>query len=130
MQTKTSQPGKASSRTALDMNGYQWMVLFAAWLGWGFDIFDGLLFNYVAPNCVPTLLGLKIGTPEARAAYLQYTGIVTSILLVGWAVGGILFGRVCDRIGRTKTLLLTMSMYAIGTALCAAAPNMTLLIVF
>ena len=112
------------------MNGYQWLVLFAAWLGWGFDIFDGLLFNYVAPNCVPTLLGLKIGTPEARTAYLQYTGIVTSILLVGWAVGGILFGRVCDRIGRTKTLLLTMSMYAIGTALCAAAPNMTLLIVF
>ena len=32
----------------------------AAWLGWGFDIFDGLLFNYVAPNCVPTLLGLAI----------------------------------------------------------------------
>ena len=37
----------------LDMNGYQWTVLFAAWLGWGFDVFDGLLFNYVAPNAVP-----------------------------------------------------------------------------
>ena len=130
MQTKTSQAVTASSRTFLDMNGYQWLVLFAAWLGWGFDIFDGLLFNYVAPNCVPTLLGLKIGTPEARSAYLYYNGIVTSILLVGWAVGGILFGRVCDHIGRTKTLLLTMLMYAIGTALCAIAPNMTLLIVF
>ena len=52
----------------LDMNGYQWTVLFAAWLGWGFDCFDGLLFNYVAPNCVPTLLGLAIGSPAARAA--------------------------------------------------------------
>jgi MFS family permease len=112
------------------MNGYQWLVLFAAWLGWGFDIFDGLLFNYVAPNCVPTLLGLEIGSPEARAATLRYTGIVTSILLVGWAVGGILFGRVCDRIGRTRTLLLTMLMYAAGTALCAIAPNMTFLILF
>ena len=40
------------------MSGYQWMVLFAAWLGWGFDVFDGLLFNYVAPTCVPTLLHL------------------------------------------------------------------------
>ena len=28
-------------RTLLDMNGYQWTVLFAAWLGWGFDVFDG-----------------------------------------------------------------------------------------
>ena len=48
----------------LGMNRYQWTVLFAAWLGWGFDIFDGLLFNYVAPNAVPTLLGLEIGSAE------------------------------------------------------------------
>ena len=120
----------APAGTFLDMNGYQWLVLFAAWLGWGFDIFDGLLFNYVAPNCVPTLLGLQIGSPAARSAYLYYNGIVSSILLVGWAIGGIIFGKVCDQIGRTKTLLLTMAMYAIGTALCAAAPNMGALIAF
>ena len=114
-------------RTLLDMDRYQWTVLFAAWLGWGFDVFDGLLFNYVAPNCVPTLLGLKIGSPEAKAATLQYVGIGTSILLIGWAIGGIVFGKICDRIGRTRTLLITMSMYAIGTALCAVAPNITVL---
>jgi MFS family permease len=130
MQTKGIETQTASGKTFLDMNGYQWLVLFAAWLGWGFDIFDGLLFNWVAPNCVPALLGLKIGSPEGKAATLQWGGIVTSILLVGWAVGGILFGRVCDRIGRTRTLLLTMAMYAVGTALCAVAPNMTVLIIF
>jgi MFS family permease len=130
MQTKGIENATVPARTFLDMNGYQWLVLFAAWLGWGFDIFDGLLFNYVAPNCVPTLLGLQIGSPAARAATLKYAGIVTSVLLVGWAIGGILFGRVCDRIGRTRTLLLTMAMYAIGTALCAIAPNMAMLIVF
>src|SRR3989442_538128 len=89
----------------LDMNRYQWTVLFAAWLGWGFDVFDGLLFNYVAPNAVPTLLGISIGTPAAAAATLRWTGILTSILLLGWAAGGILFGHVADRIGRRKTLL-------------------------
>ena len=130
MQTKGIETATTPARTFLDMNGYQWLVLFAAWLGWGFDIFDGLLFNYVAPNCVPTLLGLQIGSPEARAATLRYAGIVTSVLLVGWAIGGILFGRICDRIGRTRTLLLTMAMYAIGTALCAIAPNMGFLIFF
>src|SRR5262244_4040009 len=130
MQTKGIERSAAPARTFLDMNGYQWLVLFAAWLGWGFDIFDGLLFNWVAPNCVPALLGLKIGSPEGKAATLQWGGIVTSVLLVGWAVGGILFGRVCDRIGRTRTLLLTMAMYAVGTALCAIAPNMTVLIIF
>src|SRR5207237_1416739 len=89
-----------------------------------------LLFNYVAPNCVPTLLGIPLGTPEAKKATLQWTGIVTSLLLVGWARGGILFGRVADRIGRTRTLLLTMLVYSVGTAACAVAPNMWFLLLF
>ena len=63
-----------AERRFWEMTGYQWTVLFAAWLGWGFDVFDGLLFNFVAPNCVPTLLGLPIGSPEARAATLRWTG--------------------------------------------------------
>ncbi len=114
----------------LRLSRYQWTVLFAAWLGWGFDIFDGLLFNYVAPNCVPTLLSLPIGSPEAKAATLYWTGLLTSILLIGWALGGIVFGYVCDRIGRTKTLLLTMLLYALGTFFCAFAPNMEVLVLF
>lgn len=112
----------------LDMNGYQWTVLFAAWLGWGFDVFDGLLFNYVAPSCVPTLLGVPLGTPEAKAVTLQWTGILTSVLLLGWAVGGVLFGRIADSLGRTRTLLLTMALYSLGTALCAFAPNIWVLL--
>jgi MFS family permease len=120
----------AAQRTLLDMNGYQWTVLFAAWLGWGFDCFDGLLFNYVAPNCVPTLLGLTIGSPLARAATLKWGGILTSLLLIGWATGGILFGQIADRIGRARTLMLTMLLYALGTAACAAAPNIWALVAF
>ena len=120
----------AGGWTVLDMNRYQWTVLFAAWLGWGFDVFDGLLFNYVAPNCVPTLLGLPIGSAAAKAATLKWGGILTSILLLGWSAGGILFGQIADRIGRTRTLLLTMLMYALGTAACAAAQNIWMLIAF
>ena len=117
-------------RTLLDMNGYQWTVLAAAWLGWGFDAFDALLFNFVAPNCVPTLLGLAIGSPAAKSATLLWTGVLTSLLLVGWAAGGILFGQVADRIGRVRTLMLTMVLYAVGTAACALAPNLWVLALF
>jgi MFS family permease len=120
----------AGRRRLLDMDSYQWTVLFAAWLGWGFDVFDGLLFNFVAPNCVPTLLGLAIGSPEAKAETLRWTGILTSLLLLGWAAGGILFGQVADRIGRTRTLMLTMLVYALGTAACAFAPNIWVLMLF
>jgi Arabinose efflux permease len=120
---------KSTQRMLLDMNGYQWTVILAAWLGWGFDVFDGVLFNFVAPNCVPTLLSLPIGSIEAKAATLQWTGILTSVLLIGWAVGGIIFGKVADRIGRTRTLLLTMLLYAFGTAACAFAPNIWVLLI-
>jgi hypothetical protein len=126
-----SKPKPASGRPILlGMNGYQWTVIFAAWLGWGFDIFDGLLFNYIAPNAVPALLGIQRGTPAASAATLNWTGILTSVLLLGWAAGGILFGHIADRIGRTKTLLLTMLLYSLGTAACAFAPNIWVLLIF
>ena len=115
-------------RRFLDMNGYQWTVILAAWLGWGFDIFDGLLFSFVAPNCIPTLLGIPLGTDAAKAATLKWNGILNSLLLIGWAIGGIAFGKIADRLGRTKTLLLTMLLYSLGTAACALAPNMGILI--
>ena len=114
----------------LGLNRYQWTVLFAAWLGWGFDVFDSLLFNYVAPNCVPTLLGLPVGSPEAKSATLFWTGLLTSLLLLGWALGGVLFGYVCDRIGRLRTLMLTMLLYALGTAACAFATSIWMLLAF
>ncbi|HYU32275.1 MAG TPA: MFS transporter [Thermoanaerobaculia bacterium] len=126
----TTEPMVKPGRRLLDMSSYQWTVLFAAWLGWGFDVFDGILFNFVAPNCVPTLLGLVIGSPEAKAATLRWTGLLTSVLLVGWAIGGIVFGKLADRIGRTRTLMLTMVLYSLGTAACAFAPNLWVLMLF
>jgi MFS family permease len=102
---------------------YQWVVFVAAWLGWGFDVFDGLLFNFVAPLCVPRLLGVPPGDPAVTTA----TGAITSLLLVGWATGGIVFGWLTDRLGRSRTLLVTMLVYSIATAACAFAPNIWVL---
>jgi MFS family permease len=114
----------------LGFSGYHWLVIGAAWAGWGFDVFDALLFNFVAPNCVPVLLGLPLGTPAAHSATVFWTGLITSILLVGWAAGGVLFGWVGDRIGRKPALFATVALYAVGTALCAAATNIWQLIAF
>src|SRR4030095_14293311 len=75
-------------------------------------------------------LSLEIGSPEAKAATLYWTGVLTSLLLIGWALAGVFFGAVADRIGRTRTLLVTMLLYALGTAACAAAPNMATLVAF
>ena len=114
----------------IKLSRYQWTVFAAAWLGWGFDIFDGLLFNFVAPNAIPTLLGLEIGGPEARAALPYWTGILNSLLLLGWAAGGVLFGPIADRFGRKRVLMITMILYAVGTASCAFVTEMWQLIIF
>jgi MFS family permease len=120
----------ANRSTVLGLSGYHWLVIAAAWAGWGFDVFDALLFNFVAPNCVPVLLHLPLGSPQAREATVFWTGAITSVLLVGWAAGGALFGWVGDRIGRKRALFTTIAIYAVGTALCASATHIWELILF
>jgi MFS family permease len=116
--------------TVLGFTGYHWLVIGAAWVGWGFDVFDALLFNFVAPNCVPVLLHLPLGSAAAREATVFWTGTITSILLVSWAAGGVLFGWIGDRIGRKRALFATITIFAVGTASCAAATNIGELIIF
>jgi len=123
-------PNPLKDRGFLGFSGYHWLVIAAAWGGWGFDVFDAVLFSFVAPNCIPVLLGLQPGTPAAHEATLFWTGAITSLLLIGWAVGGVLFGWLADRIGRKHTLFMTIVLYAAGTALCAAASDMWQLVAF
>ena len=114
----------------MGLSPYQWLVLAAAWLGWGFDVFDAMLFNFVASNAIPTLLDLQHGTAAAREATVYWTGILSAILLLGWAAGGVLFGWMADRYGRRNALMLTILVYALGTTLCAFAASIEQLILF
>jgi MFS family permease len=119
-----------ASRTGfLGLSGYHWLVIAAGWSGWGFDVFDALLFNFVAPNCIPVLLHLEPGTRAAHEATVFWTGTITSLLLLSWAAGGVLFGWVADRIGRKRALFATIALYAAGTGLCALVGSLWQLIV-
>jgi MFS family permease len=122
-------PLTGSRAGVLGLSGYHWLVIAAGWAGWGFDVYDAVLFNFVAPECIPQLLGLAPGSAAARAAVLDWTGAITSILLIGWAGGGVLFGWIADRIGRKHALFVTIALYAVGTAACALAGNIWELVV-
>ena len=65
------------------------------------------------------LLHAQTGGAVSQEAIGWYGGIILSIFLVGWAVGGVLFGIVADRFGRTKTLVFTILIYALFTGLAA-----------
>ena len=52
--------------------------------------------------------------PDVVDAYSNYA---TSIFLIGWASGGLLLGVLGDRIGRVKTMLISILLYSLFTGL-------------
>jgi MFS family permease len=112
----------------LGLSPYHWLVIAAGWSGWGFDVFDAVLFNFVAPSCIAALLHLTPGSPAAHQAAVFWSGAITALLLLSWAAGGVLFGWIADRIGRKRTLFATIVIYAVGTGLCALSTSLWQLI--
>ncbi len=122
-----SQASAAPAAESVQLSSYQKYVVFCAWVGLGFDLMDSILFNFISPIAIPNLLGLPPSSPEGKAATGFYTGILTSVMLLGWAIGGVVFGRLSDIIGRTRTVIATMLLFSLGTGACALAPNVWVL---
>jgi MFS family permease len=55
----------------------------------------------------------------------EWGGYMTSIFVVGWATGGLIFGAVGDRIGRARALAITILLYGLCTGLSGLATGMT-----
>ncbi|MCP9439442.1 MAG: MFS transporter [Nitrospira sp.] len=97
---------------------YQWLVLFVAWLGWVFDAMDATIYAIVLHPALHDLLTTDAGPPSSERIG-WYGGIIFSIFLIGWAIGGITFGILADRFGRTKVLMATILIYAVFTGAAA-----------
>ena len=76
-----------------DLNRYQWFVLVVAVLGWLFDCLDQQLFVLARQPAMKELLDTT--DPATIDAYGSYA---TAIFLMGWAIGGLAFGVMGDRI--------------------------------
>ncbi len=106
--------GTRAARFSLrDITNYQWLVLFVAWAGWSLDITDFTLYGLVLRQALTELLG---GT-ATMAQIGSVGGLLTTIGLLGWAVGGFFFGIVADYLGRVRTLALSILIYSVFTAL-------------
>src|SRR5882757_673124 len=98
----------------------------AAWLGWMFDGLDMHLYTLVALPFVAELLRVKVNSPEASTK----ASLIQGAFLVGWALGGAVFGRIGDLLGRSRTLCLTILTYAAFTGLSFVAQEWWHLLIF
>jgi MFS family permease len=102
-----------------DLTRYQWFVFVVASLGWLFDTMDQQLFNLARKPAVTELLAAGSTSPPSSGAVAENAGFATMIFMIGWALGGIFFGILGDRIGRAKTMMLTVLCYSAFTGLSA-----------
>ena len=79
----------------------QWRVLIAAKLGWMLDAMDFLIYVMAIGQ-----LKSYFGFDDATAGLLGTVTLVTS------AAGGIVFGVVADRVGRTRALMATILIFS------------------
>ena len=94
-------------------------ALVAASFGWMLDSFDVMLYSMV-------LASLMADLHLSKGA----AGILGSITLLAAAAGGLFFGIIADRFGRTRALMASILIYAIFTAACGLSQNFVQLAVF
>jgi MFS family permease len=105
----------------------QWRSGIAAWFGWTFDGLDMHIYTLVAAPFVAQLIGATSTTdPDVG----KYGSIIQGGFLLGWALGGGFFGRLGDRLGRSRTLSLTVLTYAAFTGLSFFAHEWWHLLIF
>lgn len=94
------------------------LALVSGFLGWMFDSMELNVFTLILVPSIRELTGA--GTPAEIA---QYGGIIIAGKIFAWGLGGVVFGVITDRIGRTKTLVATILVYSVFTALSGLAQN-------
>ncbi len=94
-------------------------ALLAASLGWALDAFDVMLYSLLLASVI-----LEFHLSK------QTAGILGSITLLAAAAGGLLFGLLADRFGRTRALLASVLLYAVFTAACGLAHSVVELAIF
>jgi predicted MFS family arabinose efflux permease len=110
-----------------DLTSAQWKSGIAAWLGWLFDGLDMHLYTLVATPFVAQLLLLD---DQRDPAVSYYGSLIQAAFMVGWALGGGWFGRLGDRLGRARALMLTILTYAAFTGLSFLAQRWWHLLIF
>src|ERR1700723_2211627 len=93
--------------------------LIAGGLGWMLDAMDVMLYSLVLAYLIREF------SMSTRTA-----GLLNSLTLVASAIGGLIFGVVADRIGRTRSLMASILVYSLSSAACGLVHSVPQLAIF
>lgn len=94
---------------------YQWLVFSVVASAWSFDSLDQRIFSLARIPALASLMAGSAGSPSVQA----FGKIATAIFLLGWGIGGLTFGALGDRLGRTRMLAVSIICYSVCTGLTA-----------
>lgn len=109
----TSNPSTPNQPWWKLLTRYHWFVLLVASAAWFFDCLDQRLFSLAR---IPALASL-MHQPGTALEVQSFGKVVTAWFLIGWGVGGMIFGALGDRYGRAKMLTVTILTYSAFTGL-------------
>ncbi len=93
--------------------------LIAGGLGWMLDAMDVMLYSLVLAQLMRELGMAK-----------DVAGLLNSLTLAASAVGGLLFGFLADRIGRTRALMASILVYSLASGACGLSNTIVQLAIF
>ncbi|WP_018615216.1 MFS transporter [Segetibacter koreensis] len=76
------------------------------------------LMSVYLPVAVKDLLG-----DVSVEKFNNVSAYISSVFIFGWMFGGIAWGLICDKIGRSKTVILATAFYALFTVLTGFSPS-------
>jgi MFS family permease len=113
LSSKSGEPG-----TGLVLAGVPLKLFLFAFFGWVFDFYDLVLLGFLK-----AAVGKDLGLSHAGESW------VLGVALGASGIGGIVAGRLADRLGKRRLLATTVLVYSLGSLVCGLAPNVTVFIV-
>ena len=108
----TAVPSSTTSANGLTQ-GERYLTLGGSWAAWLFDALDATVFGFVL-LAVAKSFSVGMGDVVSTVAWF----------LLATGIGGFFLGNIADKIGRKKTMLLSVFVYGTGTLLCGYADSL------
>jgi MFS family permease len=126
--TEANVASNAAASSTRHILGFPWPAkvspgqrssLIAGGLGWMLDAMDVMLYSMVLAHLM-VALGMSKETG----------GLLNSLTLGSSAVGGVLFGFIADRVGRTRALMASILVYSLASGACGFSGTVVELAIF